>query len=151
MKDSSVARPNPGEAGEEKEVKKGGIIIPEPPRKSPRRARSSRWGTGSVNDEGKKVPLDVKAGDKILSASTPFRGQARRRGVPDHEGRRRPRHHQHARIPSSETRGDRDMPKQLMFSDEGRAALLRGININGGRGQGHLGRRAVTWSSTRSR
>jgi len=63
------------------EVKKGGIIIPDTARKSPRRARSSRVGNGKVNDEGKKVPLDVKAGDKILFGKySGFRGQARRRG-----------------------------------------------------------------------
>ena len=35
---------------------------PTPPRKSPRKARSSPWD----HDEGKVFPLDVKAGDKIL-------------------------------------------------------------------------------------
>ena len=39
---------------------------PTPPRRSPRRARSSRSGNGKVTDDGKKLPLDVKAGDRIL-------------------------------------------------------------------------------------
>jgi len=38
-----------------------GSIIPTRPRKSPRKARSI-VGNGKVNDDGKKVPLDVKAG-----------------------------------------------------------------------------------------
>ena len=37
-----------------------------PRRRSPRRARSSPWATGKVTEEGKKLPLDVKAGDRIL-------------------------------------------------------------------------------------
>ena len=44
----------------------GASSSPTPPRKSPRRARSIAVGTGKVTDEGKKLPLDVKAGDRIL-------------------------------------------------------------------------------------
>ena len=51
---------------EEKEVKKGGIIIPDTAKEKPQEARVIAVGTGKVTDEGKKVPLDVKAGDKIL-------------------------------------------------------------------------------------
>ena len=42
------------------------------------------------------------------------------------------------------------MPKQLMFSDEGRAALLRGVNIMAAAVKATWARRAATWSSTRS-
>ena len=51
---------------EEKEVKKGGIIIPDTAKEKPQEGKVIAVGTGKVNDEGKKVPLDVKAGDKIL-------------------------------------------------------------------------------------
>jgi chaperonin GroES len=51
---------------EEKEVKKGGIIIPDTAKEKPQEARVIAVGTGKVTDEGKKIPLDVKAGDKIL-------------------------------------------------------------------------------------
>jgi chaperonin GroES len=51
---------------EEKEVKKGGIIIPDTAKEKPQEARVIAVGNGKVNDEGKKIPLDVKAGDKIL-------------------------------------------------------------------------------------
>ena len=51
---------------EEKEVKKGGIIIPDTAKEKPQEAKVIAVGTGKVNDEGKKVPLDVKAGDRIL-------------------------------------------------------------------------------------
>ncbi len=51
---------------EEKEVKKGGIIIPDTAKEKPQEARVIAVGNGKVTDEGKKIPLDVKAGDKIL-------------------------------------------------------------------------------------
>ena len=51
---------------EEKEVKKGGIIIPDTAKEKPQEGKVIAVGTGKVTDEGKKVPLDVKAGDKIL-------------------------------------------------------------------------------------
>ena len=51
---------------EEKDVKKGGIIIPDTAKEKPQEAKVIAVGNGKVTDEGKKVPLDVKAGDKIL-------------------------------------------------------------------------------------
>jgi chaperonin GroES len=51
---------------DEKEVKKGGIIIPDTAKEKPQEAKVIAVGTGKVTDEGKRIPLDVKAGDKIL-------------------------------------------------------------------------------------
>ena len=51
---------------EEREVKKGGIIIPDTAKEKPQEAKVIAVGNGKVTDEGKKIPLDVKAGDKIL-------------------------------------------------------------------------------------
>ena len=51
---------------EEKELKKGGIIIPDTAKEKPQEGKVIAVGNGTVNDKGKKVPLDVKAGDKIL-------------------------------------------------------------------------------------
>jgi chaperonin GroES len=50
----------------EKDVKKGGIIIPDTAKEKPQEAKVIAVGNGKVTDEGKKIPLDVKAGDKIL-------------------------------------------------------------------------------------
>jgi chaperonin GroES len=50
---------------EEKETKKGGIIIPDSAKEKPQEGKVI-VGNGKVTDEGKKVALDVKAGDKIL-------------------------------------------------------------------------------------
>jgi chaperonin GroES len=51
---------------EEKEVKKGGIIIPDTAREKPQEGKVIAVGNGKVNEDGKKIPLDVKAHDRIL-------------------------------------------------------------------------------------
>ena len=51
---------------EEGEQKVGGIIIPDTAKEKPQQGRVIAAGNGKVNDEGKRVPLDVKAGDLIL-------------------------------------------------------------------------------------
>jgi chaperonin GroES len=51
---------------EEGEIKKGGIIIPDTAKEKPQEGRVIAVGNGKVTDDGKKVPLDVKTGDKIL-------------------------------------------------------------------------------------
>ena len=51
---------------EEQEQKKGGIFIPDTAKEKPQEGKVIAVGNGKVSDEGKKIPLDVKAGDKIL-------------------------------------------------------------------------------------
>jgi chaperonin GroES len=51
---------------EEGEVKKGGIIIPDSAKEKPQEGKVIAVGNGRVNEDGKKIPLDVKAGDRIL-------------------------------------------------------------------------------------
>jgi len=51
---------------EEKETKKGGIIIPDSAKEKPQEGEVVSVGKGKSNDEGKVFPLDVKAGDRIL-------------------------------------------------------------------------------------
>jgi len=51
---------------EEEEVRRGGIIIPDTAKEKPQEGKVIAVGTGKVTDEGKKLPLDVKAGDRIL-------------------------------------------------------------------------------------
>jgi len=51
---------------EEREVKKGGIIVPDTAKEKPQEGKVIAVGNGKVSDDGKKIPLDVKAGDKIL-------------------------------------------------------------------------------------
>jgi chaperonin GroES len=51
---------------EEREVKKGGIIIPDTAKEKPQEGRVIAVGNGKVTDDGKRLSLDVKTGDKIL-------------------------------------------------------------------------------------
>ena len=51
---------------EEKEVVKGGIIIPDTAKEKPQEAEVIEVGKGRVSEDGKVVPLDVKKGDKVL-------------------------------------------------------------------------------------
>ena len=51
---------------EEKETKKGGIIIPDSAKEKPQEGEVIAVGPGKVGDDGKRQPMDVKAGDKIL-------------------------------------------------------------------------------------
>ena len=51
---------------EEKETIKGGIIIPDTAKEKPQEAEVIAVGGGKKTDEGKVIPMDVKAGDRIL-------------------------------------------------------------------------------------
>jgi chaperonin GroES len=51
---------------EEQEQSRGGIIIPDSAKEKPQQAEVVAVGNGKLNDEGKIVPLVVKAGDRIL-------------------------------------------------------------------------------------
>ena len=54
------------EPTEEKEVKKGGIIIPDTAKEKPTEGIVIALGTGKTDDNGKKVPFEVKKGDRVL-------------------------------------------------------------------------------------
>jgi len=50
---------------EEEEIAKGGIIIPDTAKEKPQEGQVVAVGAGKI-EEGKRVPLDVKVGDRIL-------------------------------------------------------------------------------------
>jgi len=50
---------------EEKETAKGGIIIPDTAKEKPQEGEVIAVGTGKI-EHGKRIPLDVKTGDRIL-------------------------------------------------------------------------------------
>src|SRR5205085_9262441 len=56
------------EAVEEKENKgkKGGIIIPDSAKEKPTEGLVVALGTGKTDDNGKKLPFEVKKGDRVL-------------------------------------------------------------------------------------
>jgi len=51
---------------EEKETKKGGIIIPDTAKEKSLEAKVIEVGKGRVNEDGKVIPLEIKKGDKVL-------------------------------------------------------------------------------------
>ena len=51
---------------ESKEVKKGGIIIPDTAKEKPQEGEVIAVGKGKIGDDGKVVAMDVKKGDKVL-------------------------------------------------------------------------------------
>src|SRR5256885_12645125 len=51
---------------EEGEQRVGGIIIPDSAKEKPQQGKVIAAGAGKVKDDGKRVALDVKAGDLIL-------------------------------------------------------------------------------------
>ncbi len=51
---------------EEKEEKKGGIIIPDTAKEKPLLGKVIAAGPGKLDDKGQRIALHVKAGDKVL-------------------------------------------------------------------------------------
>ena len=51
---------------EPKEVKKGGIIIPDTAKEKPQEGKVIEVGKGKMLEDGKVISLEVKKGDKIL-------------------------------------------------------------------------------------
>ena len=51
---------------EEKEVVRGGILIPDTAKEKPQEGEVLAVGNGKILDNGTKVPMDVKVGDRIL-------------------------------------------------------------------------------------
>ena len=51
---------------EEKETAKGGIIIPDAAKEKQQEGEVIAVGNGKKTEDGKIIPLDVKAGDRIL-------------------------------------------------------------------------------------
>ena len=51
---------------ETKESKRGGIIIPDTAKEKPQEGEVVACGKGKTTEDGKVLPMDVKAGDRIL-------------------------------------------------------------------------------------
>ncbi len=61
LADRVIIKPSPAE-----EKTKGGIILPDTAKEKPVIGEIVAVGPGKVTDDGKKVPLEVKVGDKVL-------------------------------------------------------------------------------------
>jgi chaperonin GroES len=53
---------------EEEEKTKGGIIIPDSAKEKPIEGRVIAVGDGKIKEDGTKIPLEVKKGDRVLFA-----------------------------------------------------------------------------------
>jgi len=53
---------------EREEVTKGGILLPDTVKERPQEGEVIAVGSGRLNDEGKRIPLDLKKGDIIMYA-----------------------------------------------------------------------------------
>jgi len=51
---------------EQKEMKQGSIIIPDTAKEKPQEGEVIAVGPGKLNDKGQRVPVNLKAGDKVL-------------------------------------------------------------------------------------
>ncbi len=51
---------------EEETTTKGGIIIPDTAKEKPVEGKVVAVGNGKVGDEGRRIPLEIKEGDRIL-------------------------------------------------------------------------------------
>ena len=51
---------------EQEEQVRGGIIIPDTAKEKPQEAEVVAVGPGKLNDEGKRAPMDVQEGDRVL-------------------------------------------------------------------------------------
>ena len=56
-----VVKPLPGE-----EITKGGIVLPDTAKEKPQEGEVIAVGSGRLLDSGQRVPIDLRAGDKVL-------------------------------------------------------------------------------------
>lgn len=89
---------------EEKEVKKGGIIIPDTAKEKPQEGEVVALGTGKRDDDGKLINFTVKK--RRQGSHLEIRGnrsQSGRRNLSDHARGRHPRHHRLSAAKSNTT------------------------------------------------
>ena len=53
---------------EQEEVTAGGIILPETAKEKPQQGKVIAAGPGRTDDEGERIAMDVKVGDRVLYA-----------------------------------------------------------------------------------
>jgi chaperonin GroES len=59
--DRVVIKPTPQE-----EVSKGGIVLPDTAKEKPQEGKIIAVGPGRLTEEGKRIAMDVKKGDKVI-------------------------------------------------------------------------------------
>jgi chaperonin GroES len=56
------------EPTEQEEITAGGIVLPETAKEKPQKGKVISAGPGERDEDGKYIPMDVKAGDTVLFA-----------------------------------------------------------------------------------
>jgi len=56
------------EPNEQEEVTSGGIVLPETAKEKPQKGKVLSVGPGDRDEDGKRIPMDVKEGDTVLFA-----------------------------------------------------------------------------------
>jgi chaperonin GroES len=56
------------EPTEQEEITAGGIVLPETAKEKPQKGKVLSAGPGERDEDGKYIPMDVKAGDLVLFA-----------------------------------------------------------------------------------
>jgi len=59
--DRLLVKPKPSE-----EKTKSGIVLPDSAKEKPQEGKVIAVGEGTIDDKGKKIPMEVKAGDTVL-------------------------------------------------------------------------------------
>ena len=113
---------------DEGEQKVGGIIIPDSAKEKPQQGKVIAAGNGKIKDDGKRVPLDVKAGDRILFGK--YSGQEIKLDGEEYIIMREDEVLAVIDGADARTRSRREstMAKQIVYGEHSRQAVLRGIN-----------------------
>ena len=53
---------------EREEVTKGGIVLPDTVREKPQEGEVRFVGPGRLSEDGKRIPMDIKVGDRVIYA-----------------------------------------------------------------------------------
>jgi len=65
-------------AVEEEETTASGLVLPDTAKEKPQKGKVLAVGDGRLDDDGKRIPLDVSEGDESFTASTADGNQSRR-------------------------------------------------------------------------
>jgi chaperonin GroES len=61
LRDRVIVKPN-----ESEEQTKSGIVLPDTAKEEPQEGKVVAVGPGAIDREGKKIPMEVKVGDKVI-------------------------------------------------------------------------------------
>src|SRR5262245_33569275 len=111
---------------EEGEQKIGGIIIPDTAKENPQQGKVIPARNRKAKDDGKRVPLDVKAGDVILFGK--YSGQELKLDGEEYVIMREDEVLAVSDAPEKKQEESANSAKQIVYGEQSRQAVLRGVN-----------------------